>query len=400
MTDDVRIGVIGCGGIAGAHLNGYKTLYEKGMQGFTVAATCDPVKESAERFASDVEAFQGTRPEVYTDVEAMLEQEQLHGADICSPHGLHHVIAIQCLDAGLHVMVEKPIGVTIKASKAIQAAAARNDRFASTAENCRRYLGQRAVEWAINTGKLLGDIRMFFAVSVGWNDPTQEQAWHWRVDPYLGGCGMVMDSGAHWVDTLRYFFGEVETVYARTGRYDRRMLNHSERGPVEDMREDTWTSILTFKNGLVGTWAYTIAAPGQAGTLVSFHGSEGSVEHPGEVFHPFAFSENARVVRKDGAVITLPELKQMYLDTLSTEDKERLFPYGIYDGFVLEVHDFIDAIQSQRDPEISVDEGLRSKAISEAIYESAWIGEVVRVDDVLAGTIEGHQKAINEHWGL
>lgn len=400
MTAPIRLGVAGCGGIANAHLGGYHTLWQKGDKGFVIAAVCDPLETSARQFAGKVAEFQGSPPAVYTTVEAMLAAESLDGVDICAPHGLHHVVAVACLEAKAHVMVEKPIGVTVAASRAIEAAAAKNQRFAATAENCRRYLGQRAVEWAINTKGLIGEPRLFYAISVGWRPPSAGQPWRWRADRYLGGGGMVMDSGAHWVDTLRYFFGEVESVYAQIGHYERRILQHPEKGPVEDSREDSWTAILTFQNGLVGTWAWTIAAPGKGGSLVSFHGSKGSIDSPGEVFHPFAFADSGEVQLLDGTVISLPQLKEMYLASLSPSEKDRLFPHGIYDGFVLEVHDFIDAIRNNRPPEIDVAEGLRSKAIAEAIYESALRGQAVAVADVLSGSIGDYQRDINEYWGL
>ncbi|HEX6971557.1 MAG TPA: Gfo/Idh/MocA family oxidoreductase, partial [Limnochordia bacterium] len=282
-----------------------------------------------------------------------------------------------------------------------QAASERVGRFAAVAENCRRYLGQRAVAWAIREKRLIGDPRMFFALRVDHRPPREGQPWRWRADRFLGGCGMVMDSGAHWVDTLRYFFGEVETVYAQVKQFERRMLHHPERGAVPDAREDMWTAVLTFANGMVGTWAWTIAAPGKGGSLITFHGSEGSIEGPpGEVFHPFCFSAEGGVDLKDGTHISIPELKQMYLEALSPDERERLFPYGIHDGFVIEIHDFVEAIRQGRPPELDVVEGMKSKAVAEAIYESAHRGQAVRVADVLSGAIDDFQRDIDRHWGL
>ena len=82
------------------------------------------------------------------------------------------------------------------------------------------------------------------------------------------------------------------------------------------------------------------------------------------------------------------------------EEKDALFPYGITGGVTLELWDFIDALSEGRPVEIDAEEGLRSKAVSEAIYESGQSGQVVQVADVLAGKVDGYQRDIDQAWGL
>jgi len=67
---------------------------------------------------------------------------------------------------------------------------------------------------------------------------------------------------------------------------------------------------------------------------------------------------------------------------------------------VIECYDFLDAIEKNRKPEVDGEAGMKAKAICESIYESAYIGQAVRYEDVLSGKIEEYQKPINEHWGL
>ena len=266
------------------------------MDDFRIVSVCDTVEENARSFVDEVTKFQSQPPNI-PHVEEMLAHESLDGVDICVPHGLHHSVAIACLEAGANVLVEKPVGVTIKATKAIQVAADKAGKFAATAENCRRYLGQRAVHWAINTEKLIGDPRSFFALQVGagrgGRSTGEVLPWRWRSDRFLGGGGMViMDSGFHWVDTIRYFFGEVDTVYAQVKQFEPKMLQHPDKGLVQDRREDMWTAIMTFKNGVVGTWAWTTAAPGARQSLITFRGSDGSIEGPpGESVSPVCLFE-------------------------------------------------------------------------------------------------------------
>jgi predicted dehydrogenase len=94
------------------------------------------------------------------------------------------------------------------------------------------------------------------------------------------------------------------------------------------------------------------------------------------------------------------ELQKQFLAQLGEAKKNALFPHGFMDGFVIECYDFLDAIEKKRKPEVDGEAGLKAKAICEAIFESACIGQAVKYDDVVSGKIEEYQKPINEHWGL
>lgn len=394
----INLAMVGCGGMAGAHLNGYQELLQRGEKRFRIVAAVDAALDRARGFAERIEGFAGWPVNTYASVEQLLNSEtDLDGADICSPHGLHHVLACELLAGGVNVLVEKPIGITVRASKKIIQAARRNKRVAATAEQCRRAIGQRTIHWAFNDG-LLGEPRMWWAIRAGWNDPEQVPNWHWRVDRKLGGCGMVMDSGAHWVDTMRYWFGEVDSVYARVEHMYPRP--HNKNGKVvNSAMEDFWTSIFNFKSGLIGTWSWTTSAPGKGFTQLTMSGTKGSIIDS-DIFHPAAFQANGECQLVDGTAYSMPKLQEMYLDTLGQRKKARLFPYGITGGVTLELWDFIDALSKGRPVEIDAEEGLRSKAVSEAIYESGKSGQVVKVADVLSGKIDAYQRDVDRMWKL
>ena len=90
----------------------------------------------------------------------------------------------------------------------------------------------------------------------------------------------------------------------------------------------------------------------------------------------------------------------MFLDSLSQSEKDQLFPYGLTDGMAIELWDFIDALSIGRDVEIDAEEGLKSKAVSEAIYESGKSGQVVKVCDVVSGKVCAYQQDIDRMWDL
>jgi predicted dehydrogenase len=393
----LNLALIGCGGMARGHLRSYLQIKEAEPDLFRLAACCDPVPELAEKFADQAAPVQGSKPRVYADTAEMLAAEELDAADICCPHAFHHTNGIACLDAGVNVMIEKPFGITIRASQALIAAAQRNGRIAATAENVRRGLSQRTARWLLQDRKLIGRPRLFFSQAASWSDPAAERNWHWRTEKALGGGGMVMDSGAHYCDTLRYLFGDVESVYARVERLEERPHRKGNQ-PVPDEREDTWIATINFASGLSGVWSSSTSAPGHSFTHVVYYGSDGCLLDDGDIFHgPFSKSV---VVMKDGSKRPMTELQEEYQAGLSVAERERLFPHGWKEGVVLECYDFLTAIRDGRAPEVDGATGMKAKAIAEAIYESGTTGQVVQMADVLSGQARSYQREIDERWGL
>ena len=169
QTDKVRLAIIGCGGMAGAHLNAYIGLKNRGIDIFDFVAMCDVDIDRAKDFAARAaEVQEGAAPKVYEDIDKMLAQERLTAADICGPHFLHHTLAIACFEAGVDVIVEKPLGVTVRAGwKMIKSAEAHN-RILATAEQVRRWVGPRTVEWLINQEKRDRGVSHVFPTGCWW----------------------------------------------------------------------------------------------------------------------------------------------------------------------------------------------------------------------------------------
>jgi UDP-N-acetyl-2-amino-2-deoxyglucuronate dehydrogenase len=408
--DDLRLALIGTGGIARHHVHSMAELQSRGLDGFAVTAVCDINEEAAQARAQDLEERFGIRPAIYTDYQELLNKGQVDGADLCLPHGLHHVVAIDCMQAGVHVLCEKPLGITIKASRKMAQTADRTGRVLSTAVPKRRGPGQRAAYWVFNESRLIGEPLTFFHQYTRPPrqrpaDQPQQPRRVWRMDRLMSGGAAVMDSGFHYCDSMRYLLGDVEKVYAEA-----RELSSGSIKTLAEAREDTVFVTLTFKSGVVGTWCWGRAALGEPLANVIFYGSQGSLrdtsDNPFLIYHLFErrFSgplETGLLTQADGTELALAEVEQMHLDALSEEEKEFLFPHGVTDGFTYEIWEFMEAIRGNRE-KVEVDgwEGLRSLAICEAIYESAFTGEVIRVDDVISGERGTYQASIDEHWGL
>jgi len=304
---------------------------------------------------------------------------------------------VQCLEFGTNVLIEKPFGVTVRASRLIIEAARKNGLITACANNIRREAAQRAAYWAINERGMIGEPRMFFIQHAGYHRPSHPPAWHWRTDKMMGGGGMIMDRGVHFADTISYLFGAPKRVYATVRQHEK--WPHIRDGKtVYDDREDTWMVMLSFESGVDGFWSSTAVAPGQETSSIAYYGSSGCIVDEGDVFEgPFP---GARIVRAGDEPKLLSDIIPEYMASLSSGDRERYFPHGFEDGMALEIYDFLRAVATGSQPEIDGEAGLRTKAICEAVYESAHCGEALPYEDVVSGFIEGYQREINEHWGI
>ena len=147
----------------------------------------------------------GTKPAVYTELDEMLAKHpDLACVDICALHSAHHTLAVPALDAGKHVIIEKPFGITMRACKLMMDAADRNDKIISVAENYRLARIQRTRSWAIAQGRI-GDPRMFFWVEVS----EGLGKWGWRNFKMDAGGGWALDGGVH--------FHRSDALYSRYG---------------------------------------------------------------------------------------------------------------------------------------------------------------------------------------
>jgi len=402
-VDKLRVGIVGTGGIAGAHLNGYRALLDAGYDKFVITALCDNSAERRAGFAARVKEMFGWEPPHFSGVEEMAAAGACDGADICTPHAFHHTTAIPCLDAGIDVMVEKPCGITVKASNLILDAAKRSGKLVAVAEQVRRGIKARTMKWALTEAKMIGDIRWFTVEGYTFNDYSSASfsgayAWQWRLLKLLTGGGMIFDAGAHFCDMVLHLFGEVDEVYAHLATFQTPMIDSPELGPCPMDVEDTWTSTLKFKNGLVGNWNWSFSAPGEHIAAQVFYGDKGSARDCGGWMHPF--QSGGDITFADGSTKPYADTEKDFRAQLSAADAARYFPHGVEFDMALECWDFVDSCLNRRKPEIDAEDTKRAKSICMALYESSTAGVPVKVADVYSGKVSAYQDPINEYWGI
>jgi len=385
LAEALKLGIVGCGGMAGAHRKGLQKLWEAGLRDILVTAVCDTIQERTEQMARELAAFQGTEPKRYQSVERMLEsQPELEAIDIVTDHKSHHTLALQCFAAGKHVTIEKPLAITIKAGLLMIEAAKKAGKLLHVAENYRRAPAERAINWAVRHGRI-GTPRIIYWVDIG----ERRWYWGWRDHREIAGGGWSLDGGVHFADLFRYHVGEVKTLFAVSKAYDRIRYRDREnlRDPIEATVEDTTLATLDFENGVTGQWASTNSAPGHKAGVRALYGSEGAI----------VWGEG--LVLRDGK-ISMEDLIKEHGAALTKDERERLFPNGVTDTIATELYEFYRAVRHGEPMDVDGVQGLKDEAISIAIYESAALGRPVQIARVESGRISAYQDDINRALGL
>lgn len=240
--------------------------------------------------------------------------------------------------------------------------------------------------------------------------------WDWRDHKFIAGGGWTLDGGVHFADLWINILGDVERVTAiqktfSTTRYKQYAIDEQARRamekrmksdrktrsllpanpdtfgePVEADVEDTTSATLEFASGVIGTWLVSRAAPGKASREITLHGTDGSI----------TWNEGIMDYRGEMA-LSQQALTQRYLDSLTPEEKEHIFPLGLTDTLAVEWRYFAEALLRGRPLEVDGWVGYRAMALPMAVYESAALGgRPVSMQDVLDLSIENYQRPINE----
>ncbi|MEM3648659.1 MAG: Gfo/Idh/MocA family oxidoreductase [Thermoproteota archaeon] len=376
----MNISLIGCGGMMGAHVNGLRQLYSRGLRVLEVKAVCDVKESLAREKAKLVAEFQDSEPKVYTNVEEMLRHESLDAVDMALPHNVHHTVASICLEQGLDVIIEKPLGITMRAARIILEKARKNNRVLAVAENYRRSPENRAIRWALEQG-LIGEPRMIVWSSAGWSPG----AWGWREDKYAAGGSWVFDGGVHLADLDRYHLRkEAVEVYAVQKTFE--PIRDGVKVTVDDMT----MAIVIYDGEVYAQWLWTRVAPGKAINLRTIYGSKGAVGNDGLFIQRENFIETQ----------SMNTLVSRMFESLRPEEKAKWFPKDITDTVATELYDFYDSVVNHRPPEVDGLEAYRDMAIPLGFYESVFLKKPVSVRDVEELRIEEYQKEINEKLGI
>ena len=188
----IRLGLIGCGGMSAVHLRRFQTLSPR----LRLAAAADVVEERAQTVAEHIDGVRvGTDfREVLDEVDAVL---------LVLPHHLHHPIAMECLRAGKHVLLEKPMANSEEECLDLIEASRATDRTLMIAY-CMRYHPLVIRMKELLDQKAFGDV---FQVSIWTEQLTRHGPEHWASNAATLGGGQLFSHGCHYIDILLWFLG-------------------------------------------------------------------------------------------------------------------------------------------------------------------------------------------------
>lgn len=342
----IGFGIVGCGMISGFHARAISDI-----RGAAVVACCDTRSESADRFAKEHSCT------AYHSLEAMLDDKRVSVVTIATPSGLHMEPAVAAARAGKHVIVEKPLEVTLKKCDRIIRECEKHGVALATVFPSRFHDSSVKLKRAIDAGRF-GKLTVGDSYVKWYRTQEYYDSGAWRGTWALDGGGALMNQAIHSVDLLTWLMGPVKQVCANTA-----LLAH-QRIEVED----TAMATLQFANGALGVIEATTAAyPGYL-KRIEIHGSEGSAVLEEEDLKVWEF---AKPRREDKTI--LAEMKKHKSTGGGASD-----PAAIgHHGHTMEFRDVVDAIRRERPPAIDGHEGRRSVEIILAIYKSAEIGKAV-----------------------
>lgn len=292
-------------------------------------------------------------------LQELLALPDLQVVNICTPSGDHLAPALAAIDAGKHVLVEKPLEITVERCDRIIQAALRKNVLVSTIFPARFQGCWQVVQRAVAEGRF-GKLTLGNAYVKWFRTQEYYDSGAWRGTWGLDGGGVLMNQAIHTIDLLLWLLGEVQTVTAFTA------TRAHERIEVEDVA----VAALSFQNGALGSIEATTGSfPGQS-KRIEIHGSQGSVA-----------VEDDRIVSWQ---FDRPDSRDEYVRTNFCRDEKSAAgaadPRAIsHAGHADQFRDFLGALQAGRPPAIGGHDGRRSVALIQAIYRSARTRETIQI---------------------
>ena len=343
----LRTGVIGCGKISHTHA---QTLSELKEAEFVAAYS-----RSAEK-AADFAGQYGA--EGYDDLDGMLKE--VEAVVVCTPHPFHAEAATRALEAGVHVLVEKPLAASLQDCDRMIAAAAKSGCALATVSQRRWYAPVLRVKRAVDEGKI-GPPVLGMVTMLGWRDEPYYRSDPWRGTWNLEGGGVLVNQAPHQLDLFQWFMGPIAEVYGCWGN-----LNH----PYIEV-EDTAIAVIRFANGALGNIVVSNSQkPGLYGK-VHVHGGLGAsvgVQTDGGAMFIAGMSPVLEPPVND--LWTIPG-EESLLQRWKEEDTAffRTIDAATY-YHKQQVADFLGAVLKDRQPLVTGEEGRKTVELFTAIYRS------------------------------
>ncbi|MDP8322813.1 MAG: Gfo/Idh/MocA family oxidoreductase [Candidatus Stygibacter australis] len=334
-----KLGLVGCGRISSKHFSAIAQI-----EGAEIISCCDIIEQRAQDAARE----HGIKS-VYTSYDKMLIDEKFDAILICTPSGMHPEMGIKAAEKGIHVITEKPMGISLAAADELVKACDANQVQLFVVKQNRLNPAIQLLRKAINKGRF-GKIFSLNA-TVRWSRPQHyyDQA-KWRGTWEFDG-GAFMNQASHYMDLIQWLGGPVDSVMAMTATLDHNIET-----------EDMGTGIIRFRNGMLGTVEVTMNIfPRNLEGSITVMGKKGTVKIGGIAVNKVEHWEFKDYEDDDKLI--------QQCDTNPTS----VYGFG-HQGYLKNV---IDVLHGIGEPETDGREGRKSLEIILAMYESAKNGKRV-----------------------
>ena len=296
----------------------------------------------------------------YTDFEQLIKDSNVEIISVCLPSGMHADYAVRAMEAGKHVLIEKPIDITYEKAIEIEKARVHTGMKVGVVHQNRYNLNMYPIKDAIDDGKLGRIFLGTFAVK-WYRDQNYYDRGGWRGTWEMDGGGSLINQSIHTLDIMQWLMGDVESVTS-----DMNIYNHK----IDT--EDFTASLIKFKSGATATFVSTTCAYPGISTEIMVYGTEGAIEADGDTIRSWKFKDGDGELDEDGEEQMLARYGK------GNRYASKFEPEAIY-GHKYVVEDMILAVKEGREPAVLPTDALKSVRLVQAIYESAKTGKTVKI---------------------
>jgi predicted dehydrogenase len=354
-----RVGIIGVGFGSQVYAPAFAS------EGWEVAAFCSRDREKA-RKAADTAGVS----DIHTDPLELIGRPDIAAVGIVTPPASHDTLSIAALEAGKHVLCEKPFALDAARGRAMLEAARRTGRTAMVGPAFRQTPQRAYIKQLLDEG-YIGRFRLctmeLFLDRYVTKDPRPLTWLARRAD----GGGILGALGSHYIDGLRHWFGEVANASGRLLTMRPDVRDAATGSVMQAETDDTFTFTLEFAKGGIATMMASFATTPARGARIVVMGDEGTLmaEQPG----PNPMEDGIVIGSRHGSPLTALSTPEHYTPFKDPRDHRLM-------AFRLLVRDFTRGIDERTSPAPNFDDGLRCQQVMDAIRASAESGRTIPVD--------------------
>ena len=318
-----------------------------------LVAVCDIAPEKLKKVTD-------AHPEVtpYLDFEDLIKDERVDIISVCLPSGMHADYAVRAMEAGKHVLIEKPMDIVPSQVLRIEEARKRTGKKVGGIYQNRNNAVMKPLKEAIDSGKLGKLFLGTFAVKWLREKAYFEGVHSWHGTWAMDGGGSLINQAVHTLDIMQWLMGKPVSVTSRMSVNDH---------DIES--EDLTASVFTFENGATATFVSTTCCYPGLSTDIQVYGTDGSVEIDGDKLKLWKVKGYDECDEED------------MLDRYGRGNRIACaYEPGTKYGHATQVEDIVDAVLEDRDPQIMPMEAIKAVKLIEAVYTSARTGKTVNIE--------------------